>query len=173
MLLPTTSIEELSTHNVVTCEPDEGPRLWIGEWFLTWKAEGQNTGYVFSIFETTITPGNGLPLHKHPFAEFFYVLEGALDFCRWSDAGMSEWVSCEAGASVLAPPNAPHTFQNRGAEPARILSVSTYHHELMLKNAFSPESDKHHLSGRLSPEDFERLFKSMEKDQVYVVGDHA
>jgi quercetin dioxygenase-like cupin family protein len=173
MLQAAKPIEELAGHNVIKLEPNEGSKLWIGEWFLSWRAEGENTGYAFSIFETTITPGNGLPLHKHPFAEFFYVLEGTLDFGRWSNSGVAEWVTCGAGASVLAPPNAPHTFQNRGDQPARILSVSNYHHERMLKEAVHPQGEQNHLPARLSPEDFDRLFKSMEQDQVYVVANRA
>ena len=96
-----------------------GPTLQIGDWQLSWKVQGADTGYSFSVYETTLAPGRGLPLHKHPFPEFFYLLEGKLDFCRWSDAGVADWVTCGAGASVLAPPNAPHTFFNNSGEPAR------------------------------------------------------
>ena len=41
-------------------------------------ALGEHTlGYTFSIFEH-IRAGHGYPLHKHPFPEFSYVLEGNL-----------------------------------------------------------------------------------------------
>lgn len=173
MLYPSTAKEELIGHNVSKNEPNDGPQLRIGDWFLTWKAQGKDTGYSFSIFETTLAPGTGIPLHKHPFAEFFYVLQGKVDFCRWSDEGASEWLTGIAGASILAPPNAPHTFLNKSSEPARILSVSTYHHERMLKEAVNPGGNMDYLSARLTQEEFERLFKSMEADQAYVVADHA
>ena len=173
MLYPTTAKEELIGHNVSKNEPNDGPRLRIGDWFLTWKAQGKDTGYSFSIFETTLAPGVGIPLHKHPFAEFFYVLQGKVDFCRWNDEGVSEWLTGIPGASILAPPNAPHTFLNKSSEPARILSVSTYHHERMLKEAVNPGGNMDYLPVQLNQEEFERLFKSMETDQVYVVADHA
>ena len=173
MLQPTTFLEETAGHNVLKTEMNEGPVLQIGEWQLNWKAQGANTGYSFSIYETTLTAGNGLPLHKHPYPEFFYLLEGKLDFCRWNDAGAAEWMTCGAGTSVLAPPNAPHTFFNKGDEPARFLSVSTYHHETMLKDAVNPGGRVDYLPTQLAPADFENLFKSMEKNQVYVVADHA
>jgi quercetin dioxygenase-like cupin family protein len=173
MLHPTTAKEELIGHNVSKCEPNDGPRLRIGDWFLTWKAQGLDTGYSFSVYETTLAPGHGLPLHKHPFAEFFYVLEGNVDFCRWNDEGVSEWLTCAAGGSILAPVNAPHTFLNKSSQPARILSVSTYHHERMLKDAVNPGGNMNYLPAQLTQEGFERLFKSMEANQVYVVADHV
>lgn len=101
------------------------------------------------------------------------LLQGKVDVCRWNDEGVSEWLTCVAGASVLAPPNAPHTFLNRSSESARILSVSTYHHERMLKEAVNPGGNMDYLPAQLTPEEFERLFKSMEADQVYVVADQA
>ena len=173
MLQPTAPLEESAGHNVLMTEADQGPALQIGEWQLNWKAQGADTGYSFSIYETTLAAGNGLPLHKHPYPEFFYLLEGKLDFCRWDSAGIAEWMTCSAGASVLAPPNAPHTFFNKSDLPARFLSVSTYHHERMLKDAVNPDGDMNYLPAQLTLEDFEKLFKSMEKNQVYVVADHA
>ena len=173
MLRPTTPIEEITNHNVIKTEANAGPILQIGEWHLNWKAQGADTGYSFSIYETTLEPGNGLPLHKHPYAEFFYLLEGRLSFCRWNDAGNAEWIECGDGDSILAPPNAPHTFFNKSAQPARFLSVSSYHHERMLKDAINPGGNTNYLPSRLSPSDFERLFKSMEENQTYVVADHS
>ena len=173
MLKATTAKEELTGHNVLKTEPNHGPRLRIGDWFLNWKAQGKDTGYSFSIFETTLAPGSGIPLHKHPYPEFFYVLHGKVDFCRWNDEGVSEWLTCVAGESILAPSNAPHTFLNKSGEPARILSVSTYHHERMLKDAVNPGGNLNYLPPQLTPEEFERHFKSMEANQVYVVAEHA
>ena len=173
MLQPTTFLEETVGHNVLKTEVNEGPALQIGEWQLNWKAQGADTGYSFSIYETTLAAGNGLPLHKHPYPEFFYLLEGKLDFCQWNDAGVAEWVTCGAGTSVLAPSNAPHTFFNKSDGPARFLGVSTYHHETMLKDAVCPGGKMDYLPAHLNPEDFEKLFKSMEQNQVYVVADHA
>ena len=73
-----TPLEEVIHHNVIKNNKTGGPALDIGPMQLLWRALGENTGYTFSIFETTVVPGMGIPLHKHPFAEFFYVLEGTL-----------------------------------------------------------------------------------------------
>ena len=73
-----TPLEEVIHHNVIKNNKTGGPALDIGPMQLLWRALGENTGYTFSIYETTVVPGMGIPLHKHPFAEFFYVLEGTL-----------------------------------------------------------------------------------------------
>ena len=161
MLQPTGPLEEITEHNVLKTEANQGPALRIGEWVLNWKAQGADTGYSLSIFETTLAPGHHLPLHKHPYPEFFYVLEGKLDFCRWSGSGDAEWMTCGPGTSVLAPSNAPHAFFNKSDQTVCYLSVSTYHHERMLKDAVIPKGELNHLPPKLTPADFETLFKSM------------
>jgi len=106
---------------------------------LLWRALGENTGYTFSIFESTLAPGMGISLHRHPFPEFFYVLEGNLSIGYWNNQGVTEWDACEAGESVVVQPNAPHAFFNKSEHPCRMLTVSTYHHERMMKDAVHPE----------------------------------
>jgi len=173
MLQLVSPLEEIVGHNVIKTDANEGPVLDIGTIQLIWRAQGKDTGYSFSIFEMTLMPGYGLPLHKHPFPEFFYVLDGKVDFGRWNAAGATEWMTCGAGDSILAPPNAPHTFFNKGGQSARFLSVSTFHHEQMLKDAVNPHGKINYLPTELSPEEFERVFKSMEENQCFIVGDHA
>jgi hypothetical protein len=41
---------------------------------------GASTGFQFGIYQTELTPGAIVPLHKHPFAEFLYVLDGSFTF---------------------------------------------------------------------------------------------
>ena len=85
-----TPLEEVIHHNVIKNKKTGGPTLDIGPMQLLWRALGANTGYTFSIYEMTVVPGMGIPLHKHPFAEFFYVLEGYdLSIGYWNDP----WVS--------------------------------------------------------------------------------
>jgi quercetin dioxygenase-like cupin family protein len=66
-----TPLEEVLHHNVIKNNKTGGPTLDIGPMQLLWRALGENTGYTFSIFEMTVVPGMGIPLHRHPFAEFF------------------------------------------------------------------------------------------------------
>lgn len=44
-----------------------------------WKLKGQETGFLFSVYEMVLPPEKKVPLHIRPFSEFFYVLEGRLD----------------------------------------------------------------------------------------------
>ena len=168
-----TPFEEVMHHNVIKNNKTGGPVLDVGQMKLLWRALGENTGYTFSIFETTVVPGMGIPLHRHPFAEFFYVLEGTLAIGYWNDQGVTEWDACEAGESLMVQPNAPHTFFNKSEHPCRMLSVSTYHHERMMKDAVHPEGRTDFLPAQLAQADFQRLTKSMEKNQTFLVADHA
>src|ERR1700681_1558278 len=65
-----TPLEEVIHHNVIKNNKTGGPVLAIGPMQLLWRALGENTGYTFSIYEMTVVPGMGIPLHRHPFAEF-------------------------------------------------------------------------------------------------------
>ena len=51
----------------------------------------------------------------------------------------TEWDACEAGESLMVQSNAPHSFFNKSERPCRVLSVSTYHHERMMKDAVHSE----------------------------------
>ena len=96
-----TPLEEVIHHNVIKNNKTGGPALDVGQMKLFWRALGENTGYTFSIFESTLAPGMGIPLHRHPFPEFFYVLEGNLSIGYWNNQGVTEWDACEAGESGL------------------------------------------------------------------------
>lgn len=95
---------------------------------LTWKARGEDTGYLFSIYEMTLLPEKALPLHYHPYAEVFYVLHGEVEFGSMKD-GQEEWITCQAGETVVVGPDAVHGFRNSSGKPARFLSVSTQQHQ--------------------------------------------
>lgn len=63
-------------------------------------------------------PGRGPSLHKHPYAELFFVLEGEGTF---SD-GESERV-VGPGDVVIVPPDEPHAFVNTGTDRLRQIDV--------------------------------------------------
>lgn len=95
---------------------------------FTWKAKGADTGFMFSMYEQELQPGDGVPLHCHAYGEIFYVLSGIVDFLRVTDAG-NEWIVCAGGETIIVPINALHAFYNRTAKPARLLSISTQLHQ--------------------------------------------
>ena len=165
----TTRWEELTDHNVQKLGTEEGDITQIGTLRLTWKARGEKTGFQFGVYESELPPGAGIPLHKHPFAEFFYVLEGSINFGRLNAGGALEWLGCNAGESILAPANAPHTVQNQSDRPARFLEVANFHHEFILTNGgrFVQKDDP--LPAQLNPEDLERFSDVARRYQGYSV----
>jgi quercetin dioxygenase-like cupin family protein len=84
---------------------------------LTFTARGEQTGGALTVFETTPAPGEGPPLHRHPREdEVLYVLQGR--FRVKLEATMHE---APAGSFVFIPRGVPHTWQNAGDDPARLL----------------------------------------------------
>lgn len=80
----------------------------------------QSEGRV-SVVESVMPPGaTGPPVHTHAFDEGFYVLEGELTF-RVDE----QLVTARGGELAFAPGGVPHTFTNRGENPARFLIVCT------------------------------------------------
>ena len=65
-----------------------------------------------------LAPGEGPKLHKHPYAELFFVVEGQATFRD----GASENI-LTAGDVAIAPPDQPHGFTNSGAGRLRQIDV--------------------------------------------------
>jgi quercetin dioxygenase-like cupin family protein len=128
----------LSDHNVRKIRRDEGELMQVLGLRMNWKVKAKDTGYTFSVYEMELAPGQGVPLHTHPYPEFFHVLAGTLDVERLGPDGQGEWVRCREGESVHVPINAPHGFANRSDRPARFLDTSTYYHEAILTEAGAP-----------------------------------
>jgi quercetin dioxygenase-like cupin family protein len=76
-----------ASNGVKKLGPKEGRTKQVGDVRLTWKATGEDTGYATSVYEMDLPPGNGIPLHSHPYAEVFYVVMGYTDFLRVDEQG--------------------------------------------------------------------------------------
>jgi quercetin dioxygenase-like cupin family protein len=113
--------------------PKEGDTIEVGGVRLTWKATGEDTGYVNSLYQTDLPAGKGIPIHSHPYAEVYYVVSGYTDFLRIDEQGREEWVRCGSGDTLIVPANALHAFHNRTDKPSRLLSFSDYYHEVSLR----------------------------------------
>ncbi len=162
------TLREVERHNVVKRSESEGDRLPIGPMELVWKARGPETACQFSVYEMELAAGVGIPLHKHPYAEYFKVLQGDIAFAKLDNDGRVEWIECAAGDSVLAPPNAPHTFLNKSNKLARFMSVSTYYHEAMFFDSVA-KADFTAGDTTNSQAAFGRFVQAAEDAQVYVV----
>jgi quercetin dioxygenase-like cupin family protein len=88
---------------------------------LTFKVRADQTNGALTVVESTAPPGEGPPLHVHANEdEALYTLEGTLRF-RLGD----EVQTAPAGAFAFIPRGTPHTWQNVGEAPARLLVIFT------------------------------------------------
>jgi quercetin dioxygenase-like cupin family protein len=99
----------------------EGRVLQEGAVGVVAKVWGEQTGGVLSIVEHPVEPGVLVPPHVHSdFDEWSFVMEGTIG----ARIGEEEF-DAATGAYVLKPRAIPHTFWNRGPEPARIVELIT------------------------------------------------
>ncbi len=68
---------------------------------------GETQGAPFSVYIVKAKPGQGPPLHKHPYVEVAFTLEG----CATITVG-DEAREVTAGGIVVIPANTPHRFVN-------------------------------------------------------------
>ncbi|MEX2238586.1 MAG: cupin domain-containing protein [Dehalococcoidia bacterium] len=99
-------------------QPGEGRRIDLGNFAMSLKAAGEDTGGAFSLLEATEPPGFGPPMHiHHDAAEAFYVLEG--EYIIFIEE--REFV-CRAGAFIYVPVGTAHGFRV-GNVPSRKLNL--------------------------------------------------
>lgn len=81
------------------------------------KVSGADTGGAFAVFEVPTVPFAAPPLHLHHTEnEWFYTLDGQHDF----QVG-DKIYHLAPGGSIFAPRMMPHTWQNVGDSPGRML----------------------------------------------------
>lgn len=98
--------------------PDQGRLVWIAGLGARCMIDGERTDGRFSLVEHPLQPGAlGAPLHTHTCEdEFSYVLEGEVGV----QIGDRELVATP-GTLIFKPRGIPHTFWNKGPQPARLL----------------------------------------------------
>jgi quercetin dioxygenase-like cupin family protein len=79
---------------------------------------GNDTAGLYTLVDMHVPPGGGPPPHRHDFEESFTVLAGEI---RATFRG--EAVTVGAGQTINIPANAPHSFANASAAPARLLCI--------------------------------------------------
>lgn len=85
---------------------------------MSYEFHGEKQGAPFSAYIVTAKPGQGPPLHTHPYVEVAFVLEGSATITVGEETR-----AVSAGGVVVIPAGAPHRFVNSGAAILRQIDV--------------------------------------------------
>jgi quercetin dioxygenase-like cupin family protein len=85
---------------------------------MSYEFVGEKQGAPFSAYIVTAKPGQGPPLHTHPYVEVAFTLEG-----RATITVGNETRDVKAGGIVVIPANTPHRFVNSGDTVLRQIDV--------------------------------------------------
>ena len=106
---------------VTQLAPGEGRAVHMSGDTYTFKAVGETTDGLFTLFESIIPPGGGPPPHIHlRESEYYYVLAGELEIM-----GAGETFLAGVGTFVNIPKGTLHRFKNVGTAPAKLLLFFT------------------------------------------------
>ena len=106
--------------NAFVLRPDDGRTIDLGNFAMSLKATGEETGGAFVLLEAAEPPDFGPPMHiHHDAAEAFYVLEGAYHIFIDEQA-----FTCPAGSFIFIPAGIRHGFRV-GAAASRKLNLYT------------------------------------------------
>ena len=99
----------------------EGEVLWVAGDTCTLKVTSEQTAGRLLIFEASTPPGGGPPPHVHAVdAETYFILDGEYQVTLGE-----ETVTARERDLVFIPPGVLHTYANRTADAARMLTIFT------------------------------------------------
>ena len=97
--------------------PGEGRPIDLGNFRMSVKATGDDTGGTFTLLEAAEPPNFGPPLHVHrDAAEAFYVIEG--EYLVFIDGREDR---CAAGSFVFIPAGIEHGFRVGGVASRKLV----------------------------------------------------
>ena len=79
---------------------------------------GETQGAPFSAYIVTSKPGQGPPLHTHPYVEVAFTIEGSATITVGDETR-----AVKAGGVVVIPAGTPHRFVNSGETTLRQIDV--------------------------------------------------
>ncbi|HET7676763.1 MAG TPA: cupin domain-containing protein [Candidatus Limnocylindrales bacterium] len=96
--------------------PGEGRDIDLGNFRMSLKASGEETGQAFSLLYAEEPPEFGPPMHiHHDAAEAFYVVSGEYVIFIEGDEHV-----CPAGSFVYIPAGVPHGFRVGGGPSSKL-----------------------------------------------------
>ena len=85
---------------------------------MSHEFRGEKEGALFSSYIVTAKPGQGPPLHTHPYVEVAFTIEGRATITVGDDTRQ-----VNAGSIVIIPANTPHRFVNSGDTILRQIDI--------------------------------------------------
>ena len=85
---------------------------------MSYEFAGETQEAPFSAYIVAAKPGQGPPLHTHPYVEVAFTLKG----CAAITVG-NETRGVKSGGIVVIPANAPHRFVNSGDTILRQIDI--------------------------------------------------
>jgi quercetin dioxygenase-like cupin family protein len=85
---------------------------------MSYEFHGEKEGAPISAYIVNAKPGQGPPLHTHPYVEVIFMLEG-----RATVTIADETCEVEAGAIAVVAANTPHRFVNSSNAILRQIDV--------------------------------------------------
>ncbi len=100
--------------------PTEGESVWLLGGLYRYRAVGDETADVYSLFEVRGPAGLASPVHVHDHeAEAFYVVDGQVTIFIGD-----EQIEGTPGSFALVPANVAHTFRLDSAEAKLLLLIT-------------------------------------------------
>ena len=85
---------------------------------MSYEFVGEEQGAPFSAYGVNAKPGQGPPLHTHPYVEVAFTLEGCATITV-----ANETREVKSGGIVVIPANIPHRFVNAGDTILRQIDI--------------------------------------------------
>src|SRR6185295_16860985 len=85
---------------------------------MSYEFVGERQGAPFSAYIVKAKPGQGPPLHKHPYVEVAFTIEGSATITVGDETR-----EVKAGAIVVIPANTLHRFVNSGETTLRQIDI--------------------------------------------------
>jgi mannose-6-phosphate isomerase-like protein (cupin superfamily) len=85
---------------------------------MSHEFHGEKMGAPFSAYIVNAKPGQGPPLHTHPYVEVAFIVEGSASITVGDETR-----EVKAGAVVVIPAGTPHRFINSGDTILRQIDV--------------------------------------------------
>ena len=90
---------------------------------MSYEFVGEKQGAPFSVYVVKAKPGQGPPLHTHPYVEVAFTIEG-----RAAITVGDETREVKAGDIVVIPASTPHRFVNSGETVLRQIDIHASPH---------------------------------------------